>query len=94
MDAARFRAAEPTEKHSIGKGYVAAGLCYTKTVTFTKPSRLENIRFLWWRFRVCWVGLKWHRIWVWNHIDTWEWLEYYTDQMTPEDQYIEGWCRE
>jgi hypothetical protein len=47
-----------------------------------------------WRFRVCFVGLCWHHIWAWSHVDTVEWREYYEDRMTPEDQYIEGWCRE
>ena len=52
------------------------------------------MKFWWWRFRVCWVGLCWHGIWVWSHCEESDWREWFEDEMTPEDQYIEGWCRE
>lgn len=54
----------------------------------------KEMKFWIWRFRVCLVGLRWHHRWCWNDIDTAYWLECYEDRMTPEDQYIEGWCRE
>ena len=47
-----------------------------------------------WRFRVCFVGLRWHHIWVWSHLSTKEWNELNENVDNPEDAYVEGWCRE
>lgn len=52
------------------------------------------MRFWLWRLRVCLVGWRWHGIWVWDHLPDSDWREYFLDELSPEEQYIEGWCRE
>lgn len=55
---------------------------------------MSELKFRIWQLRVCLVGLRWHHRWCWNDIETDYWRECYEDRQSPEDQYIEGWCRD
>ena len=46
------------------------------------------------RLRVCLIGLRWHRTWVWSCLDLNEWYEVKIGDSDPKSAYIEGWCRD
>lgn len=53
------------------------------------------MKFTWWRLRVCWYGLRWQRVWIWDHLYSDEWWSLFEDMGDdPREAFIEGWMRE
>ena len=55
----------------------------------------HRIAVFWFRLRVCLIGWRWHRVWVWSCMDWSAWTGYWDDyDSDAEEAYIDGWCRE